>query len=137
MPNPPKISRKVFIGLTLAILLDTGLQILWKAAVADMPDQPTLWQTTQGMLRQPAFVLVGLLMVGQACNWMVVLNHTDLSYAHAITSLSYVSVAALSVVYLGESIALSQALGIALILAGVWCVGKSGPASALMAGETP
>ena len=137
MPSPSPAVRKVFVGLTLAIALDTGLQILWKAAVADMPDQPTLWSTIENIFRQPAFLFVGLLMAGQAFNWMVVLDHADLSYAHAITSLSYVSVAALSVLCLGESISLTQALGIALILTGVWVVGKSGHDGAAMAGEAP
>jgi len=137
MSSPSQNARKVFVGLTLAVVLDTGLQILWKAAVADMPDQPTLWQTLENIIHQPAFLIVGLLMAGQACNWMVVLDHADLSYAHAITSLSYVSVAALSVLCLGESISLTQALGIALILAGVWFVGKSGPSGAGIAGEAP
>ncbi len=137
MTSPSQAVRKVFVGLTLAIVLDTGLQILWKAAVADMPDQPTLWLTLENIFHQPAFLLVGLLMAGQACNWMVVLDHADLSYAHAITSLSYVSVAALSVFCLGESISPTQALGIALILAGVWFVGKSGHDGATIAGEVP
>lgn len=126
MISHSKASRKVFIGLALAIVLDTGLQIFWKMAVAGMPEEPTLWQTAKDMLHQPVFLLVGLLMVGQACNWVVVLDHADLSYAHAITSLSYVSVAALSVLYLGETLAFAQIVGIALILAGVWFVGKSG-----------
>lgn len=137
MPPSPQTVRKVFIGLTLAVVLDTGLQILWKAAVADMPDQPTLWLTIENIFHQPAFLIVGLLMAGQAYNWMVVLDHADLSYAHAITSLSYVSVAGLSVLCLGESISPTQALGIALILAGVWFVGKSGHNGAGIAGEAP
>jgi len=125
MPPRSQASRKVFFGLAFAIVLDTFLQLLWKSAVADIPSQPTLWQTLQSMARQPLFLLVGLLMAGQACNWVVVLDHTDLSYAHAITSLSYVSVAALSVLLLGESLTVPQDLGIALILLGVWFVGKS------------
>lgn len=126
MPSQAKASRTVCIGLALAILLDTGLQIFWKLAVADMPDQPTLWQTARDIFHEPIFIVVGLLMIAQACNWIVVLDHADLSYAHAITSLSYVSVAALSVVSLGETISGPQMLGIGLILAGVWFVGKSG-----------
>ena len=137
MANHSKTSRKLFIGLALAVVLDTGLQILWKAAVVGMPDETTLWQTTQNIFHQPAFLMVGLLMAGQACNWVVVLDHADLSYAHAITSLSYVSVAMLSVLCLGESITFTQAIGIILILAGVWCVGKSGSDSAPLAGQTP
>lgn len=137
MSTSSQDTRKVFVGLTLAIVLDTGLQILWKMAVADMPDQPTLWLTIRNMFHQPIFLLVGLLMASQACNWLVVLDHADLSYAHAITSLSYVSVAAFSVLCLGESISLIQAVGITLILAGVWFVGRSGHSSAAIADEVP
>jgi len=135
MTKTSNTSRKLFIGLTLAILLDTGLQIFWKVAVADMPDLPTLWQTLNAIARQPAFWCVGLFMIGQSWNWMVVLDHADLSYAHAITSLSYVSVAALSVFYLGETIAAPQLVGIALILLGVWFVGKSGHSTAPLPDE--
>lgn len=137
MTSPSSTSRKVLIGLTLAILLDTGLQIFWKLAVTDMPDQPTLWLTVSGMLHQPVFLLVGLFMAGQCWNWMAVLDHTDVSYAHAITSLSYVSVAALSVFCLGEAIAPAQFAGIALILVGVWFVGKSGHCSEPVPDEAP
>lgn len=134
--SPPALSRKVILGLAVAIVLDTGLQILWKAAVADLPDEPTLWQTAEAMLREPLFLLVGALMLGQACNWLVVLDHADLSYAHAVTSLSYVTVAGLSVLALGETITAAQAVGIGLILAGVWCVGKSGHQTTALAGES-
>ena len=130
-----KARRQLGIGLTLAILLDTGLQIFWKMAVLDIPDQPTLWQTARDMLHQPVFLLVGIFMAAQCFNWMAVLDHADLSYAHAITSLSYISVAVLSVLYLGEVIDLAQILGIALILAGVWCVGKSGHSSVPQVGK--
>ncbi|MHC1712496.1 MAG: EamA family transporter [Solidesulfovibrio sp.] len=135
MTSASQASRKVFIGLTLAILLDTGLQIFWKVAVTDMPDQPTLWQTMLDMLHQPVFLLVGLFMAGQAFNWIAVLDHADLSYAHAITSLSYVFVAVLSVMYLGEFLDFPQVLGIVLILIGVWFVGISGHASVAVADE--
>ena len=136
MPQGSKTPRKLLAGLALAIVFDTGLQIVWKLAVSDLPDQPTLWSTLEGMLHQPLFLVVGLFMVGQCCNWLVVLDHADLSYAHAITSLSYVSVAVLSVMFLGEIIVLQQLAGIALILAGVWFVTRSDHAGATADGGT-
>ena len=136
MPQGSKTPRKLLAGLALAILFDTGLQIVWKLAVSDLPDQPTLGLTLAGMLHQPLFLVVGLFMVGQCCNWLVVLDHADLSYAHAITSLSYVSVAVLSVMFLGEIIVLQQLAGIALILAGVWFVTRSDHAGSPAVGGT-
>ena len=139
MPHGSKTPRKLLAGLALAIIFDTGLQIFWKLAVSDLPglpDQPTLGLTLAGMLHQPLFLVVGLFMVGQCCNWLVVLDHADLSYAHAITSLSYVSVAVLSVMFLGEIIVLQQLAGIALILAGVWFVTRSDHAGSPAVGGT-
>jgi len=129
--------RPVVIGLTLAILLDTGLQIFWKMAVTDIPDQPNLWLAARDILHRPIFLLVGFFMAAQAVNWIAVLDHADLSYAHAITSLSYISVGGLSVLYLGERLDTTQMLGIGLILVGVWCVGKSGHTGAPAEGNAP
>jgi drug/metabolite transporter (DMT)-like permease len=126
MTGDPRASRKLFLGLALAIILDTGLQVVWKMAASDLPDQPDFWRTMQGALHQPLFLLVGLFMIGQAFNWMAVLDHADLSYAHAITSLSYVTVAAVSVLALGEIVEWPQVAGIMLILVGVWFVSLSG-----------
>jgi drug/metabolite transporter (DMT)-like permease len=131
MNRTSRAPLRLFFGLTLAIVLDTATQITWKCAVSAVPDQPTLARTAEAMLHQPFFLLVALLMGGQFLNWMTVLDHADLSYAHAITSLGYVTVAALSVLYLGETLAPLQALGIALVLAGVWFVGRSGRVGAL------
>ncbi len=127
-----KAPWKLIFGLALAVVLDTATQITWKSAVSDVPDQLTPTLTAQAMLHQPFFLLVGLLMGGQFLNWMTVLDHADLSYAHAITSLSYVTVATLSVLYLGETLAPLQTLGIVLILTGVWFVGKSGRVGTLV-----
>lgn len=126
MTATTKFPLKLIVGLALAIALDTGAQLLWKAGVTGVPEMPSLWLTAQAMLRQPLFLGVAVLMVGQFLNWMMVLDHADLSYAHSITSLSYVSVAALSVFVLGESLDPAQIAGIALILVGVWFIGKSG-----------
>lgn len=136
MAHDSRTSRIVFEGLALAILLDTGLQIFWKLAVSDLPEQPTILLTLEGVFHQPLFLLVALLMVGQGLNWLKILNHADLSYVHAITSLSYVSVAILSVLCLGEIIVSQQFVGIILILAGVWFVGKSEHAGTPAKGES-
>jgi drug/metabolite transporter (DMT)-like permease len=135
MASDSRPSRKLLVGLALAILFDTGLQIFWKMAVSALPDQPTLLLTLEGIIHQPLFLLVGLFMVGQCFNWLAVLNHADLSYAHAITSLSYVSVAVLSVMVLGEIIEWQQLAGIMLILSGVWFVTKSDHSSAPVKSE--
>ena len=127
-----RTSSRLALGLGLAIALDTAVQLVWKCGVSAVPEAATTWQTAQAMLHQPIFFAVAVLMACQYFNWMTVLHHADLSYAHSITSLSYVSVAALSVLYLGEILDPLQILGIGLILAGVWFVGRSGRVGALV-----
>ena len=49
-------------------------------------------------------------------------DHADLSYAKPFTSLGYVTVCILSVLWLGERIAPLQIVGIVIVVTGVWCV---------------
>jgi uncharacterized membrane protein len=55
----------------------------------------------------------------------MVLRDADLSYAQPITSLSYVSVFFLSVLYLKEAADLIQMTGIIFVLAGVWFISQT------------
>ena len=131
------ISRRVSLGfgLGLAIALDTAVQLILKSGVSSVPDAGTIGQIAQAILHQPMLWAVAALMGCQYFNWMNVLRKADLSYAHAITSLSYVSVALLSVLYMGEHLAAVQVLGIMLILVGVWFVGRSGHVGCLVKGR--
>jgi drug/metabolite transporter (DMT)-like permease len=126
-----RLPLRVLVGLGVAIVLDTATQLLWKSAVLELPDVTEGWQQLALALQQPLLAGVVVLMILQFFNWRVVLSHCDLSFAHAITSLSYVTVAASSVLLLGERVDWIQAAGILLILAGVWQVSGSGHATTL------
>jgi drug/metabolite transporter (DMT)-like permease len=117
--------RLVF-GLAVAIALDTGLQLVWKAGIADLPAVSSLRELVLAVARHPIFILVVALMAAQLVNWLQVLDHADLSYAKPFTSLSYVTVCVLSVAVLGERIAPLQIVGIVIVVAGVWCVSRTG-----------
>ncbi len=117
---------KLVIGLAVAIALDTGLQLVWKTGIADLPESSSLRELAIAVARNPIFILVVVLMAAQLVNWLKVLDHADLSYAKPFTSLSYVTVCVLSVVILGEHIAPLQILGIVIVVAGVWCVSQTG-----------
>jgi drug/metabolite transporter (DMT)-like permease len=105
----------------VAIALDTGLQLIWKIGVAGIPDA-SAWDAAVAVALNPIFILVVAFMAAQLVNWLKVLDHADLSYAKPFTSLSYVTVCALSVLVLHERIAPLQIIGIAVVVAGVWCV---------------
>jgi drug/metabolite transporter (DMT)-like permease len=126
MTTGARFPVRLAIGLAVAIALDTGLQLVWKTGVADLPDTTSVRELAVAVARHPIFILVVVLMAAQLVNWLKVLDHADLSYAKPFTSLSYVTVCVLSVVMLGEHIAPLQIVGIVIVVAGVWCVSQTG-----------
>jgi drug/metabolite transporter (DMT)-like permease len=114
------------LGLVLAIALDTGVQLILKITASRIPAEASQWETLEATLSQPLFFAAALLMVLQLLNWLQVLDLADLSYAQPISSLSYVSVYVLSGLYLDEKIDALQIVGIAIIVAGVWCISRTG-----------
>src|SRR5262249_31014498 len=108
---------RLIVGLVLAIVLDTCLQVFWKVAVIDVPgEEASFLQFIGKALSSPMFLFVICLMGLQFFNWLVVLANADLSYAHPVTALSYVSVFALSIFYLKQETDFIQALGIVFVL---------------------
>lgn len=120
LPLFKRVPLHICLGLTIAIVLDTGVQIFWKMAVAATENAPLL--TT---FAHPLFWLVVTLFLLQLANWLKVLEHADLSYSQPITSLSYISVGIISAIYLHEQITILQIAGIAFVLAGVWFISRS------------
>jgi uncharacterized membrane protein len=114
------------LGLALAIILDTGVQLCWKQAVlpgaSGNSSEGSALFTVVSTLQQPVFWAAMLMFGAQFYNWMKVLAKADLSYAQPITALSYVSVTVLSVLFLHEQVNLFRLLGIACVLVGVWLI---------------
>jgi drug/metabolite transporter (DMT)-like permease len=121
-----RIPVALTLGLALAIALDTSVQLILKITASRIPTASSQWETLEATLHQPLFFAAALLMVMQLFNWLQVLGRADLSFAQPITSLTYVSVYALSGLYLDEKLDTLQILGIAIILAGVWCISRTG-----------
>src|SRR5690349_16311252 len=127
MSSGGRVPLRLVIGLAVAIGLDTALQLVWKTGIAGIPDTASAWDTAMAVALNPIFLLIVVLMAAQLVNWLKVLDHADLSYAKPFTSLSYVTVCFLSVLLLGERVAPMQALGIVVVIAGVWCVSMTKP----------
>jgi drug/metabolite transporter (DMT)-like permease len=127
--SPVSIKRKfparLAVGLLIAILIDTALQLVWKSAVLALPHDGSPWLNLQAILQNPRFIFVIFLMGCQFFNWLMILGDADLSYAQPVTSLSYVSVFCLSVFYLKEAADLLQIVGIMLVLVGVWFISQT------------
>src|SRR5689334_20716682 len=97
MATGARFPVRLLIGLAVAIVLDTALQLVWKTGVAAIPETSSPWETIVAVARAPIFLVVAALMAAQLVNWLKVLDHADLSYAKPFTSLGYVTVCVLSV----------------------------------------
>lgn len=126
-----RLSTRLVIGLALAILLDTAVQVVWKRAAEGLPDLAAMTPASVlgALIHTPLFLLVGVLIVAQMINWLKTLDHADVSFALPITALSYISVALVSSLWLHEAVTLQRAAGMALVLAGVFFVARSEPNS--------
>lgn len=116
---------RLAVGLSVAILIDTVLQLVWKSAVLSLPSDGSPWLNVQAALHSPLFLFVVLLMPCQFLNWLMVLGNADLSFAQPVTALSYVSVLCLSVFFLKEAPDLVQIAGILCVLVGVWFISQT------------
>ncbi len=117
--------RLVWLGLGLAIVLDTLTQLCWKAAVAQVPETTEFLAGVGALLAVPLLYVTFALFLIQFLNWMVVLAHADLSYAQPITALSYVTVNAASAALFHEPLSLLRFVGLATILLGVWFISRT------------
>ncbi len=132
LPLFKRVPLHVCLGLCIAIILDTGVQVFWKMAVLASENSHHAdgsWLDTFvnliSTLENPLFWLVVTLFLLQLANWLKVLEHADLSYSQPITSLSYISVGVISAITLQEKITLLQIAGISFVLVGVWFISKS------------
>jgi drug/metabolite transporter (DMT)-like permease len=117
--------KKVWIGLVVAVSLDTAAQIAWKGAAVRIPAGDPLWQIVRSLATQgTTYVLITLFLL-QFVNWLMVLGRADLSYAQPITATSYVTVAVGSMLILGEQLPPTRWLGIVCILAGVFLISRT------------
>ncbi len=121
-PHPGRRRPLLFLGLFLAIALDTTVQVFWKASVP-LDGRPLALLT--GTLVKPLFIASMFLHVWQLFNWMMVLALADLSFAQPITALSYVTVTACAALFFHEQIGPRELVGILLVLVGVALVSRT------------
>ncbi len=130
MPRPSRIPRAVLVGLILAVVLDTVIQIAWKLGVAGIAPGSGAAAILRGALASPWFYAAMLAFAAQMANWLRVLARADLSFAQPFTALSYVSVLTLSSHALHERLSPGQVGGVALIFLGVFFISRTPSATA-------
>ena len=110
--------------------LNAAAQLLLKVATRPLAH---FSEFTTGTLGSSLMILckslpfwTGMVCYGASvCVWLAALSKAPVSTAYPMLSLGYVVVAAVSVLWLGESMGPAKVLGIALICAGVILVSRS------------
>jgi multidrug transporter EmrE-like cation transporter len=110
--------------------LNAAAQLLLKVAARPLAhfsqfDGDTLADSALILSKSVPF-WAGMVCYGvSVCVWLAALSKAPVSTAYPMLSLGYVVIAAVSVVWLGESMGPAKVLGIALICAGVVLVSRS------------
>ncbi len=120
-------NRRWDIVLMFGVLLccDTAAQLFFKQAankIGEIPfnSMPALFEYILN-LAQSAEVLMGVVSIAIAFfTWLAVISKIDLSKAHLITCLAYVTVPLSSMWLLHETISVKQLMGICLIISGAF-----------------
>ena len=130
MSNNKALTLKIFIFLVLVDMLETAAQFCYKkAAVSQASFSPhgfmDILHFVALMTLNPYF-LCGLFFVFSLfCIWVTVLSRVDLSVAVPVTSLSYVLIPVVSIVFFAERISIMRWMGIGIIVAGIVMVSLS------------
>jgi multidrug transporter EmrE-like cation transporter len=110
--------------------LNAAAQLLLKVATRPLAhfsefSTDTLGSSCAILLTSLPFWTGMVCYAASVCVWVAALSKAPVSTAYPMLSLGYVVVAAVSVLWLGESMAPAKVLGIALICAGVILVSRS------------
>ena len=110
--------------------LNAAAQLLLKVATRPLGhfsdfSADTLGSSVGILFKSPSFWAGMVCYAASVCVWLAALSKAPVSTAYPMLSLGYVVVAAVSVLWLGESMGPAKVLGIALICAGVILVSRS------------
>jgi multidrug transporter EmrE-like cation transporter len=116
--------------ILMGVGLNAAAQLLLKVATRPLAhfadfSADTLASSAGILFKSPSFWAGMVCYAASVCVWLAALSKAPVSTAYPMLSLGYVVVAAVSVLWLGESMGPAKVLGIALICAGVILVSRS------------
>ncbi|MDH7485144.1 MAG: EamA family transporter [Anaerolineae bacterium] len=124
-----KADAKDLLLLAITVLLNVLGQLAMKkgmTVVGVVTFQSDRFLATMGRALSNGYVLAGIAAYGlSALLWLVLLSRLALSYVYPAISLGYVLVVLLSWAVLKEDVPLLRWLGVLVICAGVYLVGRS------------
>ena len=118
------LSPQVVVLIALLLLFDTFAQLAFKIAVTQLGEFPThnisVIFNYCLQLATNIYVIGGVLaLIFALFSWLILISKVDLSFAHPMTSLAYVTIPLAATFFLREPLYWPQLIGIALIVAGV------------------
>jgi multidrug transporter EmrE-like cation transporter len=116
--------------ILLGVGLNAAAQLLLKVATRPLAQLTRINVETlrysAGSLAASVHFWAGMACyAASVCVWLAALSKAPVSTAYPMLSLGYVVVTAISVLWMGETLSVPKALGIALICAGVVLVSRS------------
>jgi multidrug transporter EmrE-like cation transporter len=116
--------------ILIGVGLNAAAQLLLKVATRPLAhfsefNADTLSGAVVILLKSPPFWVGMVCYASSLCVWLGALSKAPVSTAYPMLSLGYVVVAAVSVLWLGESMGPAKVMGIVLICAGVVLVSRS------------
>ena len=124
-----RLTLKIFSFILLNELLDSGAQVMMKKGLLTANRGFSGLGDVLGFVfhnAASAWLWAGMLVY--AFNffiWMVILSQLELSLAVPLTSLNYLILPLLALIFLGEKISGLRWLGVLLIIGGVYFLSKS------------
>ena len=124
------MSFMTWVLILTGVSLNAAAQLLLKVATRPLAhfsefNADTLGGAVAILFKSPPFWAGMVCYATSVCVWLAALSKAPVSTAYPMLSLGYVVVAAVSVLWLGESMGAAKVLGIALICAGVVLVSRS------------
>jgi multidrug transporter EmrE-like cation transporter len=119
-----------WVLILMGVGLNAAAQLLLKTATRPLGaftvfNADTLMRSIGVLAISVPFWTGMMCYAASVCVWLAALSKAPVSVAYPMLSLGYVVVAAVSALWLGETLNLAKVLGIALICAGVLLVSRS------------
>jgi EamA-like transporter family. len=109
--------------ILLAVSLESAAQVCMKCGASQAAAQ----LVTVVKFNKQVWIALGLgLLAVETVVYTLALHRVDVSVVYPMSSLSFVGIALLSALFVGESVSSKRWLGIALIIAGTVLVGAGG-----------
>ena len=121
------LNTQVIVLIVLLLILDTFAQLAFKIAVTQLGEFPTqnisvIWYYCLQLATNLYVISGALALILALFTWLTLISKVDLSFAHPMTSLAYMTIPLAGTFFLHEPLHWPQMLGIVLIVIGVMVI---------------